>query len=99
MAQRLQEPLQPWHNCSYGHIKKSSRCSTTGAEVADHLPKGEFAAARTNATLDGGALTLEPARLPAQLLHRRQVPCDDINLRDRIVAEISANMQVLRGFL
>jgi hypothetical protein len=80
-------------------IKKSSRCPSTGAKVTDHLSKGEFAASRTKATLDGEALAPEPARLPAQLLHRRQVPCDDVNLGGRIVAEISANMQVLRGFL
>jgi hypothetical protein len=50
-------------------IKKRTRCSNTGAKIADHLLKGESAATRLKATLDGGALKPEPARLPAQLLH------------------------------
>ncbi len=81
---------------SKGYSNHCSLSTTVArAKVTDHLSKGEFAASRTKATLDGEALGPEPARLPAQLLHRQQVPCDDVNLGGRIVAEISANMQVL----
>jgi hypothetical protein len=80
-------------------IKKITRCSNTGAKVADHLSKGEFAAAREQAAIGGTVLSTEPARLPAQLLCWLDTPCDDNYLGDRIVAEIAATQHVLRSYL
>jgi hypothetical protein len=80
-------------------IKKITRCSNTGARAADHLSKGEFAAARAEAAAGGAALFTEPARLPTQLLRWLDSPCDDNYLGDRIVAEITATQPVLRSWL
>jgi hypothetical protein len=80
-------------------IKKITRCSTTGAKVADHLSKGEFGAARAQAAAGGVAVETEPARLPMQLLRWLDSPCDDNYLGDRIVAEIATAQHVLRNWL
>jgi hypothetical protein len=77
------------------HIAKVTRCSNTGAVLADALSKGEFARARAVAQEENWQLQLEPARLPVSLLRwiAKPVPSDD--LAADILAELATSIPVL----
>ncbi len=77
-------------------IRKITRCSNTGAKIADHLSKGRFAEARNAAAEAGAPLRTEPGRIPQQLLHWLANPVVDNDLGDKIVADVARAVPVLR---
>jgi hypothetical protein len=77
-------------------IRKITRCSNTGAKIADHLSKGRFKEARSAAAEAGTPLCMEPGRIPQQLLLWLANPVVDNGLGDKIVADIARVMPVLR---
>jgi hypothetical protein len=77
-------------------IRKITRCSNTGAKIADHLSKGRFKEARSAAAEAGTPLRMEPGRIPQQLLHWLANPVVDDCLGDKIVADIAREIPMLR---
>jgi hypothetical protein len=69
-------------------VLKITRCSSTGAMLADQLSKAKFRDFRQTAAEKGWPLKLEPARIPAVLLSwlDRPFPCD--RLGGDILSEI-----------
>jgi hypothetical protein len=78
------------------YIRKITRCSNSGARIADHLSKGKLTDARDEAATAAWPMQQEPGRVPVSLLRWLQNPgCDD-QLGHRIVNEIGQSRQVLR---
>jgi len=75
-------------------VLKITRCSSTGAVLADHLSKARFGSCRAKAREDGWPLRVEPARIPRVLLRwlDRPFPCD--RLGADILAEIGEQVKV-----
>jgi hypothetical protein len=61
-------------------VFKITRCTGTGALMADHLSKARFGEFRSAAAQAGWPLRLEPARIPSTLLHwlDKPYPCDKL---------------------
>jgi hypothetical protein len=59
-------------------VIKITRCTGTGATLADQLSKARFSAFKQTSELEGWPMHLEPARIPAVLLKwlDRPFPCD-----------------------
>jgi hypothetical protein len=66
--------------CRLEEVFKITRCTGTGALMADHLSKARFGEFRSAAALAGWLLRLEPARIPSTLLLwlDRPYPCDKL---------------------
>jgi hypothetical protein len=77
------------------HIVKVTRCSCTGAVLADALSKGEFARAKAVARANQWPLQLEPAAVPVSLLSWIAKPVPDDDLADRILRELAATRPIL----
>jgi hypothetical protein len=77
------------------HIAKITRCSCTGAVLADALSKGEFTRARAVARDRNLQLQTEPARLPVSLLRWIAKPLPSDDLAAHILTELATTMPVL----
>ncbi len=75
-------------------VLKITRCTGTGATLADQLSKARFSAFRQTAAQEGWPLQLEPARIPATLLKwlDRPFPCD--RLGAAILEELGAGSRI-----
>jgi hypothetical protein len=75
-------------------VLKISRCTGTGAVMADHLSKARFGEFRSAAAQAKWPLRLEPARIPSVLLHwlDKPFPCD--RLGGDILGEIGVEAPV-----
>ena len=81
-------------------VKKITRCSTHGAEMADSLSKGHFLKFHDEAKrAEGFDLPLDKAWVPEQLMRWIMDPKEDEWLGDRIVEEISQYVQVLKPYI
>jgi hypothetical protein len=69
-------------------IEKITRCSNTGAELADELSKGRFTAFKRKLPANW-AIKPEPARIPASILAWIAVPTVDCNLGDKILRDLN----------
>jgi len=77
------------------YIRKITRCSNTGANVADHLSKGRWKLAKQEAAGAGQDLNLEPAAIPSQLLRWIDHPvCDDL-LGNKILVQLAEERPIL----
>jgi len=76
-------------------IQKITRCSNTGATVADHLSKGRWKIAKATAAAAGTALRLEPASFPRQLLRWLDEPTCDELLGNKILDELALNRPIV----
>jgi hypothetical protein len=74
-------------------IDKITRCSNTGAILADELSKGRFQAFRRKVTADWD-LPPEPAHIPRSLLHWVHHPVADQSLGQRILADLGVPFSV-----
>jgi hypothetical protein len=70
-------------------IEKITRCSNSGAELADHLSKGNFAAFYKEWP-SGSQRDLEPAWIPPAILAWIDNPSDDPTLGDAILRDLAA---------
>jgi len=68
-------------------VDKITRCSSTGATLADELSKGQFAAFRRKLP-DSWPLPVEPAYIPASILAWVAHPCVDHGLGAKILADL-----------
>jgi hypothetical protein len=71
-------------------IKKITRCSNTGAVLADHLSKANFADFRRTALETNWPLHTEPLTIPTPLLVWLHRPVPDENLGPKIVQHLAA---------
>jgi hypothetical protein len=78
------------------YIRKITRCSNSGARIADHLSKGKLAEARHEAAAAAIPMRQEPGKVPVNLLRWLQEPRSDDELGNRVLAEIGNNRPVLR---
>jgi hypothetical protein len=76
------------------HILKITRCTGTGAIMADHLSKANFRDIRALSDSAGWALHLEPCVIPAVLLEwlERPIPGDDLG--HQLLQHISKTLTV-----
>jgi len=76
-------------------IVKETRCSNTGARMADMLSKAQFQAFRRTAAQANWQLDLEPTIVPVSLLAWLQNPAPDHQLGHRILHELGQSYNVL----
>ena len=76
-------------------IEKITRCSGTGAVMADALSKGEFARFREVAAVARWDLDVGPAVVPGSLLYWLADPVVDDQLGARLLREMSGSAAVL----
>ena len=76
-------------------IEKITRCSETGASMADALSKGEFEKTREMARVADWPLAVEPARVPGSILYWLANPVVDESLGDRVLRELARSSEVL----
>jgi len=76
-------------------IRKITRCSTTGASVADHLSKGHWKVAKAAAAAAGTPLRTEPASIPKQFLRWIDRPTIEDQLGSRILRELAQSRPIL----
>jgi hypothetical protein len=75
-------------------VLKITRCTGTGAKMADQLSKAHFRSFRETAAAAGWELRLEPARIPTSLLRWLDRPVPDDQLGAHILHEIGASRRV-----
>jgi len=78
-------------------IEKITRCSNSGAVLADALSKAEFGKFREVAAEASWPLALEPARIHGCLLQWLDKPTVDFDLASKLLAEIAEHEPVI-GF-
>jgi len=76
-------------------ILKETRCSNTGARMADMLSKAKFAEFRHTAAQAGWRLDEDPLKIPVSLLVWLQQPTPDSMLGHRILQELGTTCNVL----
>jgi hypothetical protein len=76
-------------------IVKITRCSNSGARMADCLSKADFAGFRSEAATAGWELDLEPAWIPASILAWIARPVADDLLGEKVLAELTARTPLL----
>jgi hypothetical protein len=76
-------------------LLKITRCSTTGAIIADHLSKANFTASRFAAAESHSVMDTEPARIPPILLEWLQKPVPTDDLGHALLKHISKTVPVL----
>jgi len=76
-------------------ILKETRCSNTGARLADMLSKAKFGEFRRAAQLAGWHLDVDPVKIPLSLLTWLQEPTPDHLLGHHILQELSLTCNVL----
>jgi hypothetical protein len=81
------------HYGSSVNIEKITRCSNTGAELADELSKGRFEAFKRKLP-DSWTLPLDPAWIPPSILLWIANPSVDHNLGDKILHDIAVKHDV-----
>jgi hypothetical protein len=77
------------------HIDKVTRCSSTGAILADALSKADFVKFRDVARVRNWELRREPAWVPVSVLQWIDCPRVDDDLGEKILCEISRSTPVL----
>jgi hypothetical protein len=77
-------------------IEKITRCSNTGADMADALSKADFCRFRRIGVGAGWPLAVGPAWVPASLLDWLSDPRADEDLGSRLLADISKKGAVLK---
>jgi len=78
-------------------IEKITRCSNTGAQLADYLSKADFNSFRQTATTASWQLEVEPARITGTLLQWLDKPTVDFDLATKLIREIAVEENVI-GF-
>ena len=73
-------------------ICKITRCSTSGAEMADAVSKADFGRFRR---AGGGELAAAPAVVPVELLRWAAAPVEDDDLGGRLLEDLAQRMMVL----
>ena len=76
-------------------LRKVTRCSDVGSQLADHLSKGNFRECRQLAQEVSWPLVVEPARLPAALVRWIDRPEPDRELGHRILEELAQERPIL----
>ena len=76
-------------------VRKITRCSDVGSQLADHLSKGNFGECRRLAQQTGWPLGVEPARLPVALVKWIDKPCPDRELGHNILRELAEQGTIL----
>jgi hypothetical protein len=74
-------------------IEKITRCSNTGAILADELSKGRFAAFRRKLP-DDWPISPSPAWIPPSILYWIACPAVDLDLGDRILRDIQIHQDL-----
>jgi hypothetical protein len=77
------------------HIAKITRCTGTGATIADHLSKANFVAARQLSREAEWPLELDPCAIPAVLLQWLEKPVPDDNLGHRLLKHLGGMLPIL----
>ena len=76
-------------------LRKISRCSDVGLQLADYLSKGEFGSCRQLSRQSGWPLALGPARVPVVLVRWIDRPEPDSELGYRILQELAESCRIL----
>ena len=76
-------------------LVKETRCSNTGAVLADMLSKAKFSEFRATAAAANWPLALDPLKIPLALLAWLQHPKVDDQLGHRILQELGTTCNVL----
>jgi hypothetical protein len=76
-------------------LKKITRCSSTGALLADHLSKARFRECRTLAAQRRWQLNIEPLRIPVSLLGWADKPMPSDDLAQTILSELAVSHPIL----
>ena len=76
-------------------LRKISRCSDVGSQLADHLSKGEFGSCRQLSQQLGWPLVVELAGVPAVLVRWIDRPEPDRELGHKILQELARGCWIL----